>query len=285
MNENIKRFSYPYIVWISIVIVIPVLLIFLYSFIQSTGEPVVFRFTLQNYRDFLDPIFLNVLWHSFIIAAISTAICLLLGYPVAWVVSRLKPHRQSSALMLFILPMWINMLLRTYAWITILSRQGILNKILARLGMGPFHMMYTDFSVSLGMVYNFLPFMILPIYTSILKVDGHLIDAARDLGASGSHVFRKVMLPLTMPGIITGVTMVFLPAMSTFVIPQLLGGGQYIMIGNLIERQFLLTGDWHFGSAISVVLMAFILLSVWAMKRFDGGGSQAGTAGKGALPW
>jgi spermidine/putrescine transport system permease protein len=285
MNENVKRLSYPYLVWISIVIVIPVLLIFLYSIIEGTGEPVAFRFTLQNYRDFLTPIFLHVLWHSFVVAAGSTLACLLIGYPVAWIVSRLKPHRQSSALMLFILPMWVNMLLRTYAWITILSRQGILNKLLGHFGLGPFNMMYTDFSVILGMVYNFLPFMILPIYTSILKVDDNLVDAARDLGASESHVFLKVMLPLTMPGIITGITMVFLPAMSTFVIPQLLGGGQYIMIGNLIERQFLLTGNWYFGSAISMVLMLFILISVWVMKKFDGDEPQENSAGKGALPW
>ena len=281
MNESVKRFSYPYLVWMSIVIVIPMVLILLYSFIGGTGEPVAFKFTLQNYRDFFSPIYLHVLWHSFLVAASSTLACLLLGYPVAWAVSRLRPHKQSSALLLFILPMWINMLLRTYAWITILGRQGILNKLFAYLGIGPFQMMYTDFAVVLGMVYNFLPFMILPIYTSILKVDRNLVDAARDLGAGEAQVFLKVTLPLTMPGIITGITMVFLPAMSTFVIPQLLGGGQYMMIGNLIERQFLLTGNWYFGSAISMVLMVFILISVGLMKKFDGGE----TSGKGALPW
>jgi len=285
MNEQTKRLSYPYMVWISIVIVIPILLIFLYSIIGDTGEPVAFRLTLQNYRAFFSPIYLNVLWHSFVVAAISTIACLILGYPVAWIVSKLAAHKQSNALMFFILPMWINMLLRTYAWITILSRQGILNKLLARLGMGPFQMMYTDFAVILGMVYNFLPFMILPIYTSVLKVDPSLVDAAKDLGANESRVFLKVILPLTMLGVVTGITMVFLPAMSTFVIPQLLGGGQYIMIGNLIERQFLLTGNWHFGSAISMVLMVFILISVAVMKKFESNGPQEKSAGKGAVPW
>jgi len=285
MNESVKRFSYPYLVWISIVIVIPMLLIFLYSIIESTGEPVAFRFTFQNYREFLSPIFLRVLWHSFVVAGFSTMVCLLLGYPVAWVISRMEAHKQSTAIMLFILPMWINMLLRTYAWITILGRQGILNKFLGWLGIGPFQLMYSDFAVILGMVYNFLPFMILPIYTSILKVDENLVDAARDLGAGERKVFLKVMLPLTMPGVVTGITMVFLPAMSTFVIPQLLGGGQYIMIGNLIERQFLLTGNWYFGSAISMILMVFILISVWVMKKFEGDEPVEKSGGKGALPF
>ena len=177
------------------------------------------------------------------------------------------------------------MLLRTYAWITLLGRNGLINKILAKFGFGPFQMMYTDFAVLTGMVYNFLPFMILPIYTSILKVEKGLVDAARDLGAGEGRVFTKVIFPLTVPGIITGITMVFLPAMSTFVIPQLLGGGQYMMIGNLIERQFLLIGNWNFGSAISMILMVLILLSVGVMKRFDADTSQGQKSGKGAIPW
>lgn len=282
MNEKIKRLSYPYMVWISIVIVIPMLLIFFYSVIQRQGEPMAFRFTFQNYWEFLNPLFLRVLWHSFVVAFVSTLACLLIGYPVAWAVSRMSPGKQSQMLLLFILPMWINMLLRTYAWITILSRQGILNKLLGYLGLGPFQLMYTNFAVILGMVYNFLPFMILPIYASIVKVDRNLVDAARDLGADEAKVFLKVLLPLTVPGIITGITMVFLPAMSTFVIPQLLGGGQYMMIGNLIERQFLLTGNWYFGSAISMVLMVFILISIWVMKKFD---ADSEANGKGAMPW
>lgn len=281
MHESTKRLSYPYIVWISIMIIIPMLLIFLYSIIDpSDGNPMAFRFTLSNYINFFDPIYTSTLVRSLWIAALSTLVCLLLGYPLAWIISQFKVERQSSILLLFIMPMWINMLLRTYAWITILGKNGILNSILAIFNIGPFDFMYTDFAVILGMVYNFLPFMVLPIYTSITKVDKNLIDAARDLGANSKQVFTRVVFPLTLPGVITGIIMVFLPAVSTFVIPQLLGGGQYMMIGNLIEKQFLLTGNWYFGSALSMVLMLFILLSIWLMKKFDSG-DQAG----GALPW
>ena len=281
MNENAKTLSYPYLIWISLVIVIPMFLIFLYSIIRPGDGSMAFRFSLANYREFLQPLYLRVLWRSFLIALFSTAICLLIGYPTAWLIARLPKEQQQGTLMIFILPLWINMLLRTYAWITILSRNGILNKLLGRMGLGPFEMMYSDFAVILGMVYNFLPFMILPIYNAILKVDKSLVDAARDLGANEKSVFLKVIFPLTIPGVITGITMVFLPAMSTFVIPQLLGGGQFMMVGNLIERQFLLTGNWYFGSAISMVLMIFILISVSLMKRFDSGEIN----GKGTLPW
>lgn len=281
MHESTKRLSYPYIVWISIMIIIPMILIFLYSIIDpSDGNPMAFRFTLENYVSFFDPIYLATLWRSLGVAAISTVWCLVLGYPLAWIISQCSPKRQSSILLLFILPMWINMLLRTYAWIAILGKNGILNNILGIFNLGPIDIMYTDFSVILGMVYNFLPFMVLPIYTAITKVDKNLIDAARDLGANSKQVFTRVVFPLTLPGIITGVIMVFLPAVSTFVIPQLLGGGQYMMIGNLIEKQFFLTGNWYFGSALSMILMLFILLSIWLMKKFDSDG-QAG----GALPW
>jgi len=282
MHESTKRFSYPYIVWISIIIVIPMILIFFYSVIESSNNQMAFRFTLENYQTVLEPLYLRVLWHSFIIAFSSTVICLIIGYPVAWIISRFSVKKQSTLLILFIMPMWINMLLRTYAWITILERNGVLNSFLALFNLGPLDLMYTDFAVILGMVYNFLPFMILPIYTAILKVDQSLIDAARDLGASDKKVFTRVMLPLTIPGIITGITMVFLPAMSTFVIPQLLGGGQYMMIGNLIERQFLLTGNWYLGSAFSMILMVFILISIWIMKKFDS--DDVTQKGKGVFP-
>lgn len=281
MHESTKRLSYPYIVWISIMIIIPMILIFLYSIIDpSDGNPMAFRFTLENYVNFFNPIYLATLWRSLEVAAVSTICCLVLGYPLAWIIAQCSPKKQSSILLLFILPMWINMLLRTYAWIAILGKNGILNNILGRFNLGPIDIMYTDFAVILGMVYNFLPFMVLPIYTAITKVDKNLIDAARDLGANSKQVFTRVVFPLTLPGIITGVIMVFLPAISTFVIPQLLGGGQYMMIGNLIEKQFLLTGNWYFGSSLSMILMLFILLSIWLMKKFDSDG-QAG----GALPW
>ena len=281
MHESTKRLSYPYIVWISIIIIIPMLLIFLYSVIDpSDGNPMAFRFTINNYTKFFSPIYISTLARSLWIALWSTLACLLFGYPLAWVIAQYHPKRQSSLLLLFIMPMWINMLLRTYAWISILGKNGILNNILEFFHLAPVDIMYTDFAIILGMVYNFLPFMVLPIHTAITKVDKNLIDAARDLGANNRQVFSKVVFPLTLPGIITGIIMVFLPAVSTFVIPQLLGGGQFMMIGNLIEKQFLLTGNWYFGSALSMILMIFILLSIWLMKRFDSDG-QAG----GALPW
>ena len=283
MHKIAKRLSYPYIIWITIMILIPMLLIFIYSIIEAGQSPMAFRFTLAHYQTVFDPMYLRILWGSFVIALIATVICLLIGYPVAWIISRYPPAKQSTILLLFIMPMWINMLLRTYAWITILSRNGLLNSILSTIGIEPLNLLYTDFAVILGMVYNFLPFMILPIYTAILKVDQNLVDAAHDLGANHRQAFIRVILPLTIPGIITGITMVFLPAVSTFVIPQLLGGGQFIMMGNLIERQYLLTGNWYFGSALAMVLMVFILISVWVMKRFDA--DDEDSKGKGALPW
>ncbi|MGL4337693.1 MAG: ABC transporter permease [Turicibacter sp.] len=282
MHESTKKLSYPYIVWMGIMILIPMFLIFLYSIISpADGNPFSFKFTLDNYAQFFDPIYVNTLMKSLWLALVSTFFCLILGYPLAWIISQIAPNKQSTILLLFIMPMWINMLLRTYAWLSILGKNGIINSFLGMFGVAPLDLLYTDFAVMLGMVYNFLPFMVLPIYTAIIKVDLNLIDAARDLGATGTQIFRKVILPLTLPGIVTGIIMVFLPAVSTFVIPQLLGGGQYIMIGNLIEKQFLLTGNWNFGSSLSMILMVFILISIWIMKKFDSDGEVGG----GALPW
>lgn len=272
-----KRLSYPYLIWMGLTILVPVLLIFLYS-VSERGS---YQLTFQNYVRAFDSLHLQVLWSSFQIAVVSTVVCLIIGYPAAWFISRFGGRVQSTLILLFIMPMWVNMLLRTYAWMTILSRNGILNEVIGKFDLQPLNLLYTDFAVILGMVYNFLPFMILPIYTAILKVDPSLIEAARDLGANGQRTFRKVIFPLTVPGILTGITMVFLPAMSSFVIPQLLGGGQFMMIGNLIERQYLLTGNWNFGSALAMLLMVFILLSVAIMKRFDPDTPR----GKGTLPW
>ncbi len=280
MHESIKKLSYPYIVWMAIMIILPMSLIFLYS-VTSPGDggPLSFNFTADNYIRFIDPIYINTLIKSLNVAFISTVLCLVMGYPLAYIISQLPAKRQSSVLLLFLMPMWINMLLRTYAWLTILGKNGILNTFLSTLGIDPLNILYTDFAVYLGMVYNFLPFMVLPIYTAILKVDKNLVDAAADLGATKIQTFRKVILPLTIPGVVTGIVMVFLPAVSTFVIPELLGGGQYTMIGTLIEKQFILTGNWNFGSTLSMVLMILILLSIFIMKKFDS--DMEG----GSLPW
>ncbi|HAX71926.1 MAG TPA: ABC transporter permease [Firmicutes bacterium] len=282
MHESTKKLSYPYIIWMAIMIIFPMVLIFLYSVTMAEdGNPFSFRFTLENYTRFFDDIYINTLLKSLWLAFISTLFCLGLGYPLAWIISQLKPSKQSSVLLLFVMPMWINMLLRTYAWLAILGKNGILNSFLGWFGVAPIDFLYTDFAVMLGMVYNFLPFMVLPIYTAIIKVDTSLIDAARDLGATNIQIFKKVIFPLTLPGIVTGIIMVFLPAVSSFVIPQLLGGGQYIMIGNLIEKQFINIGNWNFGSSLSILLMILILISIWVMKKFDSDGEMGG----GSLPW
>jgi len=266
MNRTIKSFLYPYAIWIAIMIVIPFFLIFFYSITQSRPDsPAIFRFTLQHYREFFKTENINILSKSVLLAVETTVLCLLLGYPAAWIIAKTKANVQNVILLLFILPMWINMLLRTYAWQVILGRTGIL---------------YTDAAVVIGMIYNFIPFMVLPIYTAITKIDKSLIEAANDLGANSKEAFLKVVFPLSMPGVVTGIVMVFLPAVSSFAIPRLLGGGQYVLIGNLIEKQFYLLNNWNFGSAISVILMILILISMRFMKK---SGEMGGKGG--AIPW
>ena len=207
----------------------------------------------------------------------STILCLLIGYPAAYIIAKSKASRQSVLLMLVIVPMWMNFLLRTYAWSAILGRNGVLNTILTAIGLPAMNILYTDSAVMLGMVYNFLPFMIIPIYTILTKMDQDLINAAKDLGANSTQVFTKVIFPLSMPGVVSGITMVFMPAVSTFVISKLLGGGQFMLIGNLIEQQFMSVGDWHFGSAISIFMMIVILISMALMNKFsDDSGKEGG---------
>jgi spermidine/putrescine transport system permease protein len=196
-------------------------------------------------------------------------ICLLVGYPAAYIISKAKVSMRGTLILLFMLPMWMNFLLRTYAWAAILGKNGIINTIITKIGFSPINILYTDYALLLGMVYNFLPFMVLPIYTVLSKMDQDLINAAKDLGANSIKVFTKVIFPLSMPGVASGITMVFMPAVSTFVISKLLGGGQYMLLGNLIEQQFMTVGDWHFGSAVSIFMMIMILLSMAFMNRFD----------------
>ena len=217
-------------------------------------------------------VFKRSLW----LALLSTIWCLILGYPVAYFISKMKPSKGSIMIMLFIVPMWMNFLLRTYAWMPILGKNGFINNILGYLNLGPYQFLYNDGAVILGMIYNFLPFMILPIYTVLIKMDKNLLNAASDLGANRFQVFQKVVLPLSMPGVISGITMVFMPAVSTFVISRLLGGGQYMLLGNLIEQQFTTVGDWNFGSAISVFMMIIILISMAIMSKFDSADSKEG---------
>lgn len=254
-----KRYAYIYALWGILFIVFPLTLILLYS-LNANKDIVNFYFTLNNYSKFFEPLYLKILFVSLGVAAISTLMCLLIGYPIAYIISQFNEKIRNNLIMVFIIPMWMNFLLRTYAWLTLLGRNGLINKALGLIGLGPFNLMYNMKAVAIGMVYNFLPFMVLPIYTVLLKIDKRLIEAAKDLGCNSFMVFLKVIFPLSLPGIYTGITMVFIPAISTFVIPNLLGGNNFYLIGNLIEKQFTFTGDWGFGSAISIVLIVIMII-------------------------
>ena len=239
-----RKSSYPYVLWIAIFIVVPLLLIMYFAFTKGDSKNFsTFQFSLDNFRRFFTPIYLKVLGRSVNLALISTIICLILGYPMAFIISKENVRKRNMMILMFIIPMWMNFLLRTYAWISLLGRNGIINYLITKLGFQPLNLIYNDKAVLLGMVYNFLPFMVLPIYSVLTKMDKNLIEAAEDLGANKLEVFGKVILPLSIPGIMTGITMVFIPAVSTFIISSLLGGNKYNLIGNLIEQQFRWTGD------------------------------------------
>ncbi|NLY75951.1 MAG: ABC transporter permease [Firmicutes bacterium] len=259
--------AYPYLFWIIIFTIIPLGLLIFFSITVQTASGIVF--SLDNFRRFLEPVYLKVLMRSLSLAALSTVLCLLLGYPAAQFLAAHDLKHRNTMVLLMVLPMWINFLLRTYAWLPLLERKGLINYILGRLGLPSLNLLYNDFAVMLGMVYNFLPFMVLPIYSVLSKIDRSLIEAAEDLGADPALVFRKVVFPLSLPGVFSGITMVFMPAVTTFVISRLLGGGQFTLIGNLIEQQFLTVGDWNFGSAISMVMMAVILISMGFASKYE----------------
>lgn len=270
MKKNNNVYSYlasPYAIWSAIFIIIPLFLIVFFGFTKSVDGQYVF--TLENFERLMNPIYFKVFGRSIWLALLSTIICLVVGYPAAYIISKAKLSRRGTLIMLFILPMWMNFLLRTYAWAAILGKNGIINTILVALGLNAANILYSDLAVMLGMVYNFLPFMVLPIYTVLSKMDQDLINAAKDLGANPMQVFSKVVFPLSMPGVASGITMVFMPAVSTFVISKLLGGGKFMLLGNLIEHQFMTVGDWHFGSAVSIFMMIMILLSMAFMNKFD----------------
>ena len=265
--KKFSQLAIPYIVWAVIMLVLPVALIAFYSVTEPGNSIFSFSVTLEHYVTFFtDPDFLKVLWRSLWIAIKTTIICLLLGYPTAYFISRCKERLQSNLILCITIPMWINMLVRTYAWIGLLTEGGFIQRIFAVLGLGGNELLYTEGAVLLGMVYNFLPFMILQINTALCKMDGALLEAGSDLGANPVQTFARVTLPLSLPGVVNGITLVFLPAVSSFFIPKLLGGGKYFLIGNLIENQFITVGEWNFGSAISMV-MAFIMMLLMAVVR------------------
>ena len=267
--------AYPFVIWSTIFIVVPLLIVLFFSFTvkSPSGD---YALSFENFNKLLNTEYMKVFKRSLWLALLSTIWCLILGYPVAYFISKMKPSKGSIMIMLFIVPMWMNFLLRTYAWMPILGKNGFINNILGYLNLGPYQFLYNDGAVILGMIYNFLPFMILPIYTVLIKMDKNLLNAASDLGANRFQVFQKVVLPLSMPGVISGITMVFMPAVSTFVISRLLGGGQYTLLGNLIEQQFTNVGNWNFGSAISVFMMIIILISMAIMSKFDSADSKEG---------
>ena len=268
-----KKFSHlalPYIVWAAMMLVLPMGLIAMYSFMHQGNAIISFSLTLDHYKKFFtDPDFLLILWRSLVIALKTTLICLAIGYPVAYYISRCSEKVQNVLVLCITLPTWINALVRTYAWIGILSEGGILQTLLGFLGIKEAELLYTEGAVLLGMVYNFLPFMILQINTSLCKMDHSLLEASADLGANRAQTFRRVTLPLSLPGVINGITLVFLPAVSSFFIPKLLGGGQYFLIGNLIENQFITVGEWNFGSAISMIIAIVMMLMMMAVRNVE----------------
>ena len=267
--HHYKGLVKPYVLWSFLLIVLPLALILLYSITTGDNSLITIHFTLDNFRKISDPIYLNVFIKSLQMGLITTGVCLVLAYPMAYIISKVDESSQNILILLVTIPMWINTLLRTYAWISLLSDNGIINSLFKLLGLNQQTMMYTNFSVVMGLVCDLLPFMVIPIHTSLAKMDHSLVEATSDLGANRFQTFTKVILKLSLPGVINGVSMVFLLSISSFVIPQLLGGHQFVLIGNLIENQFISVGDWNFGSSISVILAVIILVMMGFMKKID----------------
>ncbi len=268
--KKFSQLAIPYIVWSLIMLLLPMLLLVLYAFTETGNDIVTFSFTLKYFKKFFtDPDFLLVLWRSLKIAFKTTVICIFLAYPVAYFIANSSDKLRNILVLAITLPMWINMLVRTYAWIGILSDGGIVQRLLEMLGLGTHKLLYTEGAVLLGMVYNFIPFMILQINTSLCKMDKSLKEASFDLGANRVQTFFKVTLPLSLPGVVSGISLVFLPAVSSFFIPKLLGGGQYFLIGNIIENQFITVGEWNFGSAISMIMAVIMMCSMYLVRRIE----------------
>ena len=281
MKNKLSHLAIPYVIWMALFVVAPIIMVVIYAFSSADGG-----FTLSNFAKM--GTYAVVFTRSFKLALIATAICLLIGYPVSYIMSKEGPRFQRIAMVLIMLPMWMNFLLRTYSWMSILENNGLLNQLFQKIGLISlynsifgtdlqfFHMINTQGAVVLGMVYNYLPFMILPIYSVIVKLDNSLIEAARDLGANSVNVFRRVILPLSLPGVLSGITMVFVPSVSTFAISKMLGGGTELLLGDLIEQQFL-GGAYNpqLGAAISLVMMIIVVVCMWVMNRFGEGEEQA----------
>ena len=286
MKNKRGLFAIPYVGWMAFFVVAPIIMVVIYSLTNGAPDGSLGPFTLENFAEM--GTYAVVFGRSFKLAIIATVICLLIGYPISYMISKENARFQSLAMVLIMLPMWMNFLLRTYSWLSLLENNGLLNQFFAAIGLFDlinnifgtdieyFRMIGSQGAVVLGMVYNYLPFMILPIYSVIVKLDHSLVEAAHDLGADSVYVFRKVILPLSLPGVLSGVTMVFVPSVSTFAISRLLGGGTQMLLGDLIDQQFL-GGAYnpHLGAAISLVMMLVVVVCMAVMNRFGEGEEQA----------
>lgn len=265
MNSRLRRnlIAAPYSIWMIGFIIIPLIFVVFYGLTNDY-----FNFTLANIASITDPVHLKSFWKAFYLAFISTIVCILLAYPIALIFRNSKTNKSSLIVYLFILPMWMNGLLRIYAWLTLIERKGVINLILSAIGLPNINIVNTEIAIVLGMVYDFLPFMILPLYNSLSKIKEDTLNGARDLGANELQVFIKIIFPLSIPGMVSGITMVFIPALTTVAISYMLGGGLYLLIGNVIEQEFLTTANWHLGSGISLVLIIFIFIVMGITNKF-----------------
>ena len=256
-SMNKKLLSLPFIFWSAMFVIVPLCMVFYYGLTDKTGA-----FTLDNILAIATAEHSKALWEALKLSVISTVICLLLAYPLAMILCNMNVNQNSFLVLIFILPMWMNFLLRTLAWQTLLEKTGVINSILATLHLPALNIINTPYAIVLGMVYNFLPFMVLPLYNVLVKIDKSVINAAYDLGANGMQTFLRIIFPLSMPGMVSGITMVFVPALTTFVISKILGGSKILLIGNVIEQEFTQTGNWNLGSGLSIVLMLFIIFNM-----------------------
>ncbi len=256
-SMNKKLLSLPFIFWSAMFVIVPLCMVFYYGLTDKSGA-----FTLDNILAIATAEHSKALWEALKLSVISTVICLLLAYPLAMILCNMNVNQNSFLVLIFILPMWMNFLLRTLAWQTLLEKTGVINSILSTLHLPVLNIINTPSAIVLGMVYNFLPFMVLPLYNVLVKIDKSVINAAYDLGANGVQTFVRIIFPLSLPGMFSGITMVFVPALTTFVISKILGGSKILLIGNVIEQEFTQTGNWNLGSGLSIVLMLFIIFNM-----------------------
>lgn len=264
-----KLFSVPYYIWLAFFVILPLGLVVYYGFTTADGE-----FSVENFKRFLEPNYVEVFGRSIKIAVISTVICIFLGYPAAYILARGTLKHKNIILLLMMLPMWMNFLVRTYSWLSILENSGLINTLLAKMDIDPITFLYNEKAVVFGTVYNFLSFMIMPIHTVLVKLDDSLMEAAADLGATPVERFFKIVLPFSVPGILSGIAFVFVPSVTTFVISQLMGGAKVPLVGNVIEQQFTKVGNWNFGAAVSIVVMVCVLVFMFAINKTDDSGTD-----------